>query len=181
MLPFFPDGVIQISDALAFKKEGGTIVYFNYQMPVFIHDESDEKTFRMITSQFCVNGNAKQCEIVAAFGVTVVSVKRGVKKFREGGPAAFYVQPKGRGKSKLTLEVRRRAQILLDEGKSSIEIGAELNIKANTIRKGISDGVLSRRTPKKKIKATPVREAIEVAMMHQPRWAWAPSIPSNES
>ena len=91
MLPFFPGGVNQISDALAFKREDGRVVYFNYQMPIFIHDECDQATFRMITSQFCVNGNSKQADIIRAFGVTPISVKRGVKKYRSGGPAAAMI------------------------------------------------------------------------------------------
>jgi transposase len=40
----------------------------------------------MITAQFCVNGNAKQMDIVRAFGVTKISVKRAVKRYREQGP-----------------------------------------------------------------------------------------------
>ncbi len=152
ILPFFPNGVVQISDALAFKKEAGKVVYFNYQMPVFIHDENDENTFRMITSQFCVNGNVKQAELVRAFGVTPISVKRGVKKYRTGGASAFYVQPKGRGPSKLTAEVLSQAQDLLNDDKSTGEIAAALSLKPNTIRKAICEGKLSQRSPQKKLK-----------------------------
>jgi hypothetical protein len=36
----------------------------------------------MITSQFCVNGCAKQSDIIRAFGVTSISVKRSVKTYR---------------------------------------------------------------------------------------------------
>jgi hypothetical protein len=31
-------------------------------LPVFSHAENDVATFRMITSQFCVNGTAKQSQ-----------------------------------------------------------------------------------------------------------------------
>lgn len=144
MLPFFPNGVTQISEALAFKKEDGRVVYFNYQMPVFIHDVEDHATFQMITSQFCVNGNAKQADIVRAFGVTTISMKRSVKKYREGGPAAFYQQPKGRGPSKLTPEVLAEAQSLLNEGASTSEIAEDLELKPNTVIKAISEGKLTR-------------------------------------
>jgi len=48
-------------------------------MPVFVHDESDLQTFRMITSQFYINGNATQAEICRAFGVPSITVKRAVK------------------------------------------------------------------------------------------------------
>jgi len=180
LLPFFPNGVAQISDALAFKKEEGKVVYFNYQMPIFIHDEGDEKTFRMITSQFCVNGNAKQSEIVRAFGVTPISVKRGVKKYRDGGAAAFYVPLKGRGPSKLTTEVMSHAQDLLDQGKSANEVASTLNLKANTIRKTIAEGRLYQHAKKKK-PTTPAQEADAASMMQRHQWAWAPPIRSNES
>lgn len=149
ILPFFPGGVEQISEALAFKKEGGKIVYFNYQMPVFIHDECDIKTFRMITSQFCVNGNAKQAEIVRAFGVPPISVKRGVKTYREHGPQGFYTIPKPRGPSKITPKITLRIQKMLDEFKTVEDIAAELSLKANTITKAISLGKIFRPIKKK--------------------------------
>jgi len=62
-LPFFSEGVTQISDLLAFRVEDGRVAYFNGNMPVFIHDKDDIATFRMVTAQFCVHGNAKQAEI----------------------------------------------------------------------------------------------------------------------
>jgi len=147
LLPFFPAGVSQISTALAFKKEDGRVVYFNYQMPVFIHDENDHATFRMITSQFCVNGNAKQAEIIRAFGVTSISVKRGVAKYRLGGPKAFYQVAKGRGPSKLTSEVLAEVQGLLNSGEPVSSIAEALDLKPNTITKAITEGKLLR--PKK--------------------------------
>ena len=59
-LPLFPDGVTHITNELAFEKRDGRITYFNGHMPVFSHAESDVATFRMITSQFCQSGYAKQ-------------------------------------------------------------------------------------------------------------------------
>ena len=78
-LPVFPADCVDITAELAFKNEGGKITYFNGCMPVFSHDEHDVQAFRMITSQFYVNGNATQAFIARAFGVTLVSVKRAVK------------------------------------------------------------------------------------------------------
>ena len=145
MLPFFPAGVTEISSALAFKQEEGRVTYFNYQMPVFIHDENDTATFRMITAQFCANGNAKQAEIVRAFGVTPISVKRSVKKYREEGPSGFYLKKPGRGASKLTEIVLKKAQKLLDDEYSTSEISKQLNLKENTIIKAILADKLSRK------------------------------------
>jgi hypothetical protein len=83
-LPMFPNGVTQITDELAFGKKDGP------HLPVFSHAENDMATFRMITSQFCVHGRAKQSDIIRAFGVTSISVKRSVKTYREKGPKGFY-------------------------------------------------------------------------------------------
>jgi len=88
--PIFPSGVRSITSSISFKKEDGKIVYFDWQMPIFTHDEDDIKTFRMFTSQLCVNGNAKQVDIIRAFGVTKNSVLRSVKLFRDKGPEGFY-------------------------------------------------------------------------------------------
>jgi len=115
-LPFFPDGVEHITSELAVEKRDGQVTYFNGHMPVFIHAEADTPTFRMITAQFCINGNAKQADISRAFGVTLISVKRAVKLYREKGVSGFYEQAKRRGPAVLTAQVLAQAQGLLDEG-----------------------------------------------------------------
>src|SRR6266566_2118635 len=84
----FPTGVTHITSELAFEKKDGCITYFNGHMPVFTHGEKDVATFRMITSQFCVSGYAKQSDIIRAFGVTSISVKRSVKLNREKGTSS---------------------------------------------------------------------------------------------
>ncbi|VAW85788.1 hypothetical protein MNBD_GAMMA16-2114 [hydrothermal vent metagenome] len=62
-LPLFPHGFTAITNVLAVKNEECKITYFNGLMPVFVHDEEDKESFRMITAQFCVNGFVKQSEI----------------------------------------------------------------------------------------------------------------------
>jgi transposase len=148
-LPFFPDGVEHITSELAFEKKDGRVTYFNGHMPVFIHAEDDMATFRMITAQFCINGNAKQAEISRAFGVTLISVKRAVKRYREKGVAGFYEEPNRRGPAVLTEEVLKRAQDLLNEGLETSEVAEELAVKSNTLAKAIRAGRLQK-LPKKK-------------------------------
>jgi len=136
-LPIFPSGVTEISNSLSFKKENGAITYFNCTMPVFTHDETDMKTFRMITSQFHLNGHATQAEIARAFGVTLISVKRSVKLYREKGIKGFYEQRNGRGASVLTEEVLAKIQLLLNDGIAVKDIALQMDIKKDTIRKAI--------------------------------------------
>ena len=148
VLPIFPEGCTHITPALTFARKDGRVTYFHGLMPVFTHDENDIRSFRMITSQFCVNGNAKQVEIIKAFGVPACSVKRAVKLYQEKGPSGFFMPRRPRGPAVLTLPVLAEAQEKLDEGLSPSEVADQLGLKRDTLRKAIGAGRLHR--PKKK-------------------------------
>ena len=142
LLPMFPDGVTPITPQLAVGKEDGRVTYFHGVMPVFSHDEDDIRTFRMITAQFCCNGNAKQADIIKAFGVTKQSVLRAVKLFREKGSAGFFEERRTRGPVVLTQLVLAQAQVLLDDGLEVPDAARQLNIKPNTLWKAVRAGRL---------------------------------------
>ena len=142
LLPIFPSESTQINGILSFVKREGTVWYFHGCMPVFSHGEKDYRSFNMYTSQLVVVGQCKQVDILKAFGVSAISVKRHVKKFREGGPGAFFQQRSERKTSVLTPEVLRRAQEMLNERKSRQEISAELSIKPDTLYRAIHAGKL---------------------------------------
>ena len=151
-LPLFAEGMKPISAHLAVEKRDGQVTYFNGQLPVFSHAAEDIRTFRMITAQFCINGTAKQADIARAFGVTLISVKRAVKRYREQGVSGFYEEPKRRGAAVLTAEVLDAAQERLDEGLDTTEVAAQLGLKRDTLAKAIGAGRLHK--PRKKKSAT---------------------------
>ena len=138
-LPLIPSGNTEISNLLSVTKQDGKFIYFNGIMPVFSHNEDDQDSFKMITAQFCDNGHCKQMDIVRAFGVTKVSVKRAVKKFREEGTQSFFQPRKSRGASVLTPAVLQQAQILFDQEKSISDVALELGIKKNTLSKAVTN------------------------------------------
>jgi hypothetical protein len=139
-LPLFPDGVTYITNQLAFRRQDGQVTYFNGHMPVFSHADSDIATFRMITSQFCVTGHVKQSEIIRAFGVTSISVKRSVKIYREKGPKGFYAPRVTRGPAVLVEDVVSEIEGLLAGGATPAEVATTLGVKLNTIQKAIREG-----------------------------------------
>ena len=141
-LPIYPSGVTEISGPLTFKKENNVITYFNYSMPVFQHAADDVRSFRMITSQFYINGNAKQAEISRAFGVTLISVKRSVRLYRARGPKGFYEPRATRSATILTPLVLKEIQDELDNGVSVAAIAEDFEIKKNTLQKAILEGRL---------------------------------------
>ena len=136
-LPLFPIGATEVTQDLAFEKREGQVTYFYGSLPVFSHAENDLASFKMITAQFYLNGYVKQMDIVHAFGVTPISVKRAVKCFQEEGPQGFYTEKHTRGATVLTADVLKQAQQLLDNGLESYEVADQLSIKRDTLSKAV--------------------------------------------
>ena len=148
-LPMFPVGSTEVTHDLAVEKRDGRVTYFYGTLPVFTHDENDDASFQMITAQFYTNGYVKQMDIVRAFGVTPISVKRAVKRFKEEGVQGFYAEKKTRGAVVLTDEVLLQAQQLLSEGQESYDVADQLGVKRDTLSKAIRTGRLHRIAKKK--------------------------------
>lgn len=149
-LPIFPKGATLINANLGFERREDTIVYVYGNLPVFMHHVDDHKTFRMITSQFYVNGTATQAEIRRAFGISKISIQRAVKLYREKGVAGFFEEPRRRGPGVLTSPVLSQVQELLDDGQPIVEVAKKLSIRADTLRKAVKAGRLH--VPQKKTK-----------------------------
>jgi transposase-like protein len=148
-LPIFSKGITLINANLGFVREGGTITYIYGNLPIFTHDVDDQRSFRMVTSQFYINGSATQAEICRAFGVSPISVKRGVKLYRQKGMAGFFEKPRRRGAAVLTPAVLAEVQGLLDQGLTITEIAVEMNLLADTLRKAVKAGKLHQLIKKK--------------------------------
>jgi hypothetical protein len=99
-LPIFKEGVNPITEDLGYLHENGQVIYLYGMLPIFTHDVTDMGSFKMIVSQFYINGSAKQAQIVKAFGINSLALKRWVKKHRENGPKSFFTERRGRSKSK---------------------------------------------------------------------------------
>lgn len=150
-LPIFPEESTPINFAVAVEKRDGIVYYFHGLLPVFSHKESDVKSFRMFTSQLVANGSCKQVDIIRAFGVPPISVKRSVKLYRDKGPSGFYEKKESpKSPRVLTPEMLKKAQALLDEGMKQNEVAETLGIKRDTFRKAVNSGKLIERLIDKK-------------------------------
>jgi transposase-like protein len=136
-LPIFPAGTTPITAELAFDCQDGKVIYVNGHLPVFQHGQDDLAAFRLFTSQLVVNGTASQAEIARAFHVPAKTVKRYVKRLREGSAKSFFQTPRRRSASVLKGELKEQAQALLDEGRSVPEVARKLGVLPNTLHKAI--------------------------------------------
>ena len=148
-LPIFSKGMTLINVNLGYTLKNHTITYYYGSLAVFMHGVDDERCFRMITSQFYINGSAKQADICRAFGVSPISVKRSVKRYRKKGIAGFFEEPRRRGAAVLTPAVIEEVQGLLDEGMEIPEIAKKLDLLADTLRKALRAGKVHQHSKKK--------------------------------
>jgi len=152
-LPIFPVGTTEINASLAVERRDGQVVYFNGHLPVFTHATDDLASFRFFTTQLLVNGTATQGQIRKAFGVSLTTVKRYCRAYRQRGGAAFFTPAPRREGARLTRERLGEAQRLLDQGQSVPQISAALKILPTTLHKALDQGRLLR--PKKKTRPLP--------------------------
>ena len=138
-LPVFPEGAKMINSEIGLKAIGNKILYFNGGMRMYKHQKDDYRSFRYITSQMIDLETVRHTEIISTFEVSKESVNRWLRIYREDGGYGFFREkkPASHG-TKLTDEVLPHAQALLNSGKTIKEIGTELGIKPDTLRKAIS-------------------------------------------
>jgi len=147
LLPFIAPGTTVINSLLSVSNNDNRWTYFHASLPVFSHDVTERKMFRMITSQFICNGVCRQIDIINTFGVSKQSVIRSVKKYETGGAESFFEKRQGRrGGTVLTDKVLKKAQKQLDQGHARKAVATELNIADDTLRKAISSGRLHETT-----------------------------------
>jgi len=141
-LPVFPAGCREINVNVAFECREKQVVYFNGHLPVFTHEVNDLQSFRLFTTQLIVNHVATQGEIVAAFNVPLTTVKRCVKRYRQGGSKAMFEPHKRRSGTKLDATRLVQAQQMLDEGMKVPAVSKQLDILPSTLHKAIDCGRL---------------------------------------
>jgi transposase len=144
ILPLIPHGATEINGLVSVWRDEERWTYFIGTYPIYSHDKTDQRMFRLFTAQMIESGACRQVDVIRTFGVSKSSVIRSVNKLRKDGAEAFFVRRRGRrGGKVLTPEVIEKAQSLLDQGYTRSDVSQELNVKYDTLRKAINDGRLS--------------------------------------
>ena len=137
-MPIFPAGAKEITDNIAVQCQDGKVVYFHGHLPVFQHEENSVKSFRYFTSHMIDAGTIRTADVARTFGVPLATVKRYLKQYREQGTEElFQRKPRLRSETKLTGEIKRHAQQLLEEGNNADAVGRALNVPPATPHKAI--------------------------------------------
>ena len=142
-LPLFPEGTVEVSSAVSVVTKEGTVWYFHQGVPIFTHAVGDVASFRLYSSTLCDSQACRLVDIVRAFQVSSISVKRALKEYRAKGPRAFFGKVRAqRGTPVLTEEVRQRVQAWLDDGLTTREAAEKEGLKRDTVYRAIKEGRL---------------------------------------
>jgi len=148
LFPLYPVETRMINSKIGIKTIDEKVIYFNSGGPIYEHLKDDYQNFRFISSQMIALKQVQQVEIIKFFNVSKESVIRWSRKYKEKGAKGFFgtkeVSKRG---NILTDAVLIQVQGLLNIGKSLKEIGDLLDIKPDTIQKGIQSGRLTRTIP----------------------------------
>ena len=137
-LPIFPAGTKEINQDVGVQCEQGKVVYVHGHLPVFQHEEKDLNSFRFFTSQMVVNGAVRAREVVEAFAVPMGTVKRYVGVFRKDGTAGFFQnKQRRRSETRLTPEVKEKAQAIWNAGSSVADAARQAGVLATTLHKAL--------------------------------------------
>ena len=164
ILPLIPRGATEINGLVSVWRDEERWTYFIGTYPIYSHNKTDQRMFRMITSQMIDSGTCRQADVIRTFGVSKSSVIRSVNKLRKDGAEAFFVRRRGRRGGKVLIrEVLVKAQGLHDQGYTRSDVAQELNVKYDTLRKAINDGRLSESKHKETAISKSSRNVVDAA------------------
>ena len=145
-LPIFPKDTKLISACLGVYEREDIVQYLINGLPSYCHSKDDLNAFRFITSNYIELGLCSQAEVQRCFQVSLDSVRRWHRKYKQRGKAAFFGEENRRGKSyKILGERKERIQKALLAGKSVNSIAKKEGISEGSIRYQIKTGKLKKK------------------------------------
>ena len=145
-LPLFPKDTQLFNSSFGVYSHNGTVYYLHCGYPVGMHELGDHNSFRHKISGFIELGLCTQSEVANTLNVSIDSLHRSCKQYREDGEATFFAPDGRKGKShKMLPYVLERVQKQLDKGKSVNSIAKKEGISEGTIRYCIQTGKLKKK------------------------------------
>jgi len=146
LLPIFPKDTTLITPTIGIFEHDGIITYLQSGLPIYTPPNDSLDHFRFFTAKLVTMGRCRQSDIVRSFGVSVDSVARSVKLYKEKGESGFF-GPDGRsGKAHKMLPDRKaRVQKLINNGISVYRIAKKEKVSEGTIRYWIKKGEIKKK------------------------------------
>lgn len=142
-LPIFPETTVMVNSSLGLYMRDEFVYYLHNGSPVFCHSKEDRKSYRYILANLVVNGLCNATELAHALGEHVRNVQRYALALRKEGAAYFFNRKDNRGQChKFTGQIKEKAQEMLDNGHSQLDIANTLGLSESAIRYHMRNGNL---------------------------------------
>jgi biotin operon repressor len=147
-LPFFQSGTKLINDSLGYYAKDDFVYYVHNGNPIYCHQKDDRNSYRFILGNLVHNKLCTIRELHESLGEARKNIERYAQTFREKGASHFFSRKETRGQCyKITPELQKDIQRLLDEGWSYYRIAKEYAISESAIRYHINNGNLKKKVP----------------------------------
>ena len=143
--PYFPKDTKMVSNCLGAYTQDDIVYYIVNGLVVYSHSSDDLNAFRFITSNFIDKGLCSRAEVQRAFGVSIDSVRRSYRKYKDRGASGFFGPDARKGKAyKMVGKLVERIQSKLDKGQSNLSIAKQEGVSESSIRYHLDIGTLNK-------------------------------------
>ena len=143
-LPFLPPGAREVGDSLAILDDGERVVFFNGAGAIYSCRRDDRVGLRLGAVSVVEQELGRVTAVAEALSLHRTTIFRDVRKVRKGGVQELASKSRGpKGPHKLTGPVRRRAQKLLDDGKSINFTADKVGVSPRGLRHAAGRGLLT--------------------------------------
>lgn len=145
-LPIFPSTTKLINSSVGFFTKDHIVYYLHNGSPIFCHSTHDTNSYRYITANLIVTRLCAPGELSKALGVSSRNMQRYAKTLREKGTDWFFGHEEKRGDAhKLTTEMLQKAQNLIDEFYSVVDVARILGVTEGALRYHIKKGGIKKK------------------------------------
>lgn len=145
-LPIFPRSTKLINSSIGFFEKDDMVYYLHNGSPIYCHSNHDLNSYRYITANLVVTNLCTPSEIAKALGVSNRNIQRYAKTLREKGTDWFFNREEKRGDAhKLTTDMLKEAQNLIDKFYSVVDVAKLLGVTEGALRYHIKKGNIKKK------------------------------------
>ena len=139
-LSITPPAATLIGGDLSMQTCEGWTTYFANLVPIDRHAAEDVRARQCRMARLHLVSGIRQEDVAHAFEVSLSTVTRAVRRYREQGEAGFRQRRRGRGRAVLDARRAREAEVLLARGMSGSAAARRLGIPVSTFNEKPSGG-----------------------------------------
>jgi len=145
-LPIFPSSTKLINGSVGFFEKDEMVYYLHNGSPIYCHSSHDLNSYRYITANLVVTNLCTPSELAKALGVSNRNMQRYAKTLREKGTDWFFNREEKRGDAhKLTSDMLKEAQKLIDGFYSVVDVARLLGVTEGALRYHIKKGNIKKK------------------------------------